>query len=144
MSTTDWKKSWTRVVEFPQKRTFIPHMPMPKAEESPIATLPAEDVNAGIIFQNGSSAPIDALVQTSSQSVSDSVSSAIGNVVSLQEGEVLLPSFIREGSDGLYADFETLRNPDDFHRFVDRTFASGAFFRGVDLEKLAFLCYGVP
>lgn len=68
--------------------------------------------------------------------------SAIGNAADLREGQVLLPGFIGRRDDGLFVDLTALDSRLPITEFVERVFASGARFAGLDYElflKLLFL-----
>ncbi|RTL57001.1 MAG: DUF342 domain-containing protein [Rhodocyclaceae bacterium] len=56
----------------------------------------------------------------------------VGDLVSLTEGQVLLPRFVLERPDGLYVDLSMLDSGQEFLQFADRTFTSGNLFAGVD------------
>lgn len=60
--------------------------------------------------------------------------SVIGNLTDLQEGEVLLPSFVRRGRDGMYVELSAIDSNTLFHGFVERVFSSGARFSGLDYD----------
>lgn len=60
--------------------------------------------------------------------------SVIGNLTELKEGEVLLPSFVRRGSDGLYVELNAIDSNELFRSFVERVFSSGAQFVGLDYD----------
>lgn len=56
-----------------------------------------------------------------------------GNMTDLQEGEILLPSFVTKKADGYYLDLSVLeKNPRAFYEFADRTFSSGAYLFKLD------------
>ena len=68
--------------------------------------------------------------------------SVIGNVADLREGQVLLPSFVSQREDGLYVDLLAIDSRSLIAQFVERVFAAGARFAGLDYElflKLVFL-----
>ncbi len=51
----------------------------------------------------------------------------------LDEGEILLPSFVSKKTDGYYLDLSVLeKNPRAFYEFADRTFSSGAYLFKLD------------
>ncbi|QSA97135.1 flagellar assembly protein A [Methylococcus sp. EFPC2] len=60
-------------------------------------------------------------------------SDVVGNLVDLDEGEILLPSFVLQKPEGLFVDLERLdETPQELWQFVTVTFASGAYFKGID------------
>lgn len=68
--------------------------------------------------------------------------SAIGNVADLREGQVLLPAFVGRRPDGLFIDLLAIDSRGLITEFVQRVFASGARFVGLDYDlflKLLFL-----
>lgn len=67
--------------------------------------------------------------------------SAIGNLADLQAGQVLLPSFIHRGDDGLYIDLPSLDSRAMLAQFAGRVFSSGARFRELDYETFVDLAY---
>jgi uncharacterized protein (DUF342 family) len=60
--------------------------------------------------------------------------SAIGNVVDLGEGQVLLPAWVGRRADGLYADAGAAAREGGFQPFVERAFDAGARFAGLDYD----------
>ena len=68
---------------------------------------------------------------------------AIGNVVSLDEGEVLLPDFIKHVDNGLVVNLSSMGDSEQLRRFVDRVFSSGACFVGLDCDALWRLLYPI-
>lgn len=57
---------------------------------------------------------------------------AIGDLVSLAEGQVLLPSFVSRRNDGLWVKLGALTTPGLLMEFVDRVFQGGTRFAGLD------------
>ena len=67
--------------------------------------------------------------------------SIIGDLATLQAGQVLLPSFVAKRGDGLYVDMSVLDSPGIFLHFVEGLFAAEACFADLDYElflKCAF------
>jgi uncharacterized protein (DUF342 family) len=64
------------------------------------------------------------------------MSSPVGNLVDLAEGQLLLPSFVVQ-RDNLYIDLSAIDSRELFLQFVERVFASGAYF--ADIEYPLFL-----
>ena len=58
--------------------------------------------------------------------------SVIGNVSSLDAGQVLLPAFVIKRSSGLYVDISALDSPELMQRFVERVFAENAIFTSLN------------
>lgn len=58
--------------------------------------------------------------------------SAIGDLASLAEGQVLLPGFVSRRNDGLWVDLGELTTPGLLIGFVDRVFQGGTRFAGLD------------
>jgi hypothetical protein len=56
----------------------------------------------------------------------------VGNLASLQAGQVLLPGFVVNRAEGIYVDVSALDSPDLLPRFVEQVFASDARFQGID------------
>jgi uncharacterized protein len=73
--------------------------------------------------------------------MSDAPIPAVGNVVDLQEGQVLLPSFVLRRADGLWVDISALDSPALFPQFVERVFSSGARFQQLDYALFSDLLY---
>lgn len=67
--------------------------------------------------------------------------SVVGSLTGLKEGEVLLPSFVRRGSDGLYADLSAIDSNALFRGFVERVFSAGARFSGLDYDVFRSLLF---
>ncbi len=70
-----------------------------------------------------------------------SETSAVGNVVDLGAGQVLLPGFIVRNADGLCVDLPALEAPGGVAQFVGRVFASGARFADLDYELFLNLIF---
>jgi uncharacterized protein (DUF342 family) len=67
--------------------------------------------------------------------------SVIGDLATLQPGQVLLPAFVVKRGDSLYLDLSALDSPGIFLHFVERLFATEACFADIDYDlflKLAF------
>lgn len=69
------------------------------------------------------------------------VLSSIGNVIGLDEGEVLLPDFVEIGADGLCVGLSSKGDAEQLRRFVDRVFSAGACFDRLDYDALSRLLY---
>lgn len=54
---------------------------------------------------------------------------------------LLLPSFLARHDDGLYVDISLLESAQNFQQFVDRVFASDAYFTGLDYPLFLKLLY---
>lgn len=67
--------------------------------------------------------------------------SAVGNLAELDAGQVLLPSFIVRRGDGLYIDVSAMDSPELFMSFVERVFAAGARFSGLDHDLFVKLLF---
>jgi hypothetical protein len=70
--------------------------------------------------------------------------SAIGNLADLQEGQLALSRFIVQRDAGLYVSLSRLESATDFSDFVNRVFASGLYFRGLDYPRFLSLLYDDP
>jgi uncharacterized protein (DUF342 family) len=70
--------------------------------------------------------------------------SAIGNLADLQEGQIALSRFIVQRDAGLYVSLSRLESATDFSDFVNRVFASGLYFRGLDYPRFLSLLYDDP
>lgn len=68
-------------------------------------------------------------------------SAAVGTITDLAEGQVLLPSYAEQRADGLWLNPELITNPAALAQFVDRVFAAGACFTGLDYPALCRLLY---
>jgi hypothetical protein len=66
---------------------------------------------------------------------------AVGNVVNLTEGQVLLPRFVLPHPDGLYVDLSMLDSGSEFSQFAGRVFESGNFFQDLDYPVFLKLLY---
>ena len=66
---------------------------------------------------------------------------AIGNLADLEAGQIALSRFIAQRTDGLYVQLARLESAADLAGFVDRVFASGLYFRGLDYAHLTALLY---
>lgn len=66
--------------------------------------------------------------------------SVVGNMTSLQEGEVLLSFFFVQRDDGLYVDLEKLEG-EGFRLLVERVFGAQAYFFELDYEAFNRLLY---
>jgi uncharacterized protein (DUF342 family) len=67
--------------------------------------------------------------------------SVIGDVATLQAGQVLLPAFVVKRGDGLYLDLSALDSPGIFLRFVERLFATEACFADLDYDLFLRLTF---
>lgn len=56
-------------------------------------------------------------------------------------GGLLLPGFLRRGDDGLYVEISMLESEQNFQLFVDRVFASNAYFLDLDYPLFLKLLY---
>ena len=65
----------------------------------------------------------------------------IGNLTDLKAGEILLPDFVAKRAEGLFVDPAGIGADDGFVRFVDRVFAVGAYFSGLDYPVFVRLLY---
>ncbi|MCX7166203.1 MAG: FapA family protein [Rhodocyclales bacterium] len=64
-----------------------------------------------------------------------------GTVADVAAGGIPLPDFIACGADGVLLDPAMLESPAQIQRFVDRVFAAGACFVGLDYAALSRLLY---
>lgn len=71
----------------------------------------------------------------------EATASAIGSVVDLVAGEILLPDFVFHDASGVQVDPEMLGSPTQMQRFVDRVFTAGAYFVGLDYAAFSRLLY---
>lgn len=71
----------------------------------------------------------------------EATSSAIGSVVDLVAGEILLPDFVFHDAGGVQVDPVTMGSPAQMQRFVDRVFTAGAYFVGLDYAAFSRLLY---
>ncbi|EXI90519.1 MAG: hypothetical protein AW11_00875 [Candidatus Accumulibacter regalis] len=71
----------------------------------------------------------------------DQPKSAIGNLADLEDGQIALSRYIVKRADGLFVTLSRLDSPVDFVDFVDRTFALGLYFRGLDYAQFQSLLY---
>lgn len=69
------------------------------------------------------------------------MSGVTGDLVSLAEGQVLLPSFVTTRPDGVWVDVSALDSPELFLRFVERVFGAGARFAGLDYDLFRNLLF---
>jgi len=67
--------------------------------------------------------------------------SAVGNIVDLEAGQILLPGFVTRRADGLWVDISALDSPALFTQFVERVFAAGARFQNLDYPLFLNLLY---
>lgn len=67
--------------------------------------------------------------------------SAVGDLTSLGEGQVLLPGFVTRRPDGLWVDVAALDSPGILLHFVERVFSAGARFVGLDHALLRNLLF---
>lgn len=67
--------------------------------------------------------------------------SAIGDVIGLDEGEILLPDFVAQGKEGLCVSLSSMGDVELLRRFVDRVFSAGACFTSLDYDALSRLLY---
>lgn len=72
------------------------------------------------------------------------VSSTIGNLADLKEGEVALPKFIVKNDEGLLVDLSRLDSSASFTLFVERVFSSGSRFSDLDYARFLELLYDYP
>jgi len=72
------------------------------------------------------------------------VSSTIGNLANLKEGEVALPKFIVKSDEGLLADLSRLDSSTSFALFSERVFSSGSCFSDLDYARFLELLYDYP
>ncbi|MCX8017027.1 MAG: FapA family protein [Rhodocyclaceae bacterium] len=68
--------------------------------------------------------------------------SAIGDLTDLDAGKVFLPGFIERRPDGLFLDPAVVARAGGFSQFVERVFAAGARFVGLDYALFQALLYG--
>lgn len=68
-------------------------------------------------------------------------SPAVGNLTTLAEGQVLLPRFVLERSDGLYVDLSMLDSGQEFIQFAERAFTSDNLFSNLDYPTFLKLLY---
>ena len=59
----------------------------------------------------------------------------------MMEAGLLLPGFLARGDDGLYVDISLLESIQNFQQFVDRVFASNAYFAELDYPLFLKLLY---
>lgn len=71
----------------------------------------------------------------------DETTGAVGNLATLSDGQVLLPSFISRRGDGLYLDLSAMDSPELFLRFVERVFVAGTRFAGLDYDLFGKLLF---
>lgn len=67
--------------------------------------------------------------------------SAIGSVANLVSGEILLPDFVVQDAGGVQVALALMGGPLQMQRFVDRVFAAGAYFVGLDYAAFSRLLY---
>lgn len=72
------------------------------------------------------------------------VSSTIGNLANLKEGEIALPKFIVKSDEGLLADLSRLDSSASFALFSERVFSSGSCFSDLDYARFLELLYDYP
>lgn len=68
---------------------------------------------------------------------------AVGNLADLKAGEVLLPAFVERREAGLFVDAALAAREAGFPPFVERVFAAGACFAGLDYAVFLNLLYGL-
>lgn len=68
---------------------------------------------------------------------------AVGNMTDLKTGEVLLPAFVERREAGLFVDAALAAREAGFPPFVERVFAAGACFAGLDYAVFLNLLYGL-
>lgn len=68
---------------------------------------------------------------------------AVGNLADLKAGEVLLPAFVERREAGLFVDAALAAREAGFPPFVERVFAAGACFVGLDYAVFLNLLYGL-
>lgn len=80
--------------------------------------------------------------QSSDQFAASTVGSdAIGNLASLAEGEILLPPFVSRSAGGICIDARNAGSAGVIAQFIDRVYASGAYFVDLDYGTLSALLY---
>jgi hypothetical protein len=72
------------------------------------------------------------------------VSSTIGNLADLKEGEIALPKCIVKCDEGLLADLSKLDSSASFALFAERVFSSGSYFSDLDYARFLELLYDYP
>jgi hypothetical protein len=87
------------------------------------------EIDPNTITQDASSAALQA-------------SGAVGNMVDLAAGEVLLPAFVELRAAGLFVDPERAAREGGFMPFAERVFAAGARFSGLDYTVFQYLLHG--
>lgn len=70
--------------------------------------------------------------------------SAIGNLADLEDGQIALSRYLVKRADGLYVALSRLDSAADFLDFVNRTIASGLYFRALDYAQFQSLLYDDP
>lgn len=66
---------------------------------------------------------------------------AVGDIATLADGQVLLPSFVVRRGDGLYVDISAMDSHELFLRFVERVFSAGTCFSGLDHDLFGKLLF---
>lgn len=66
---------------------------------------------------------------------------AIGTVADVAPGEIPLPDFVVRDAGGVHVAPGLVESPEQIQRFVDRVFAAGAYFAGLDHAALSRLLY---
>jgi len=67
--------------------------------------------------------------------------SVFGNIVELEEGQVLLPGFVSKSEDGYCIDLLAIDSRSIFAHFIERVYAAGARFVGLDYDLFLNLTY---
>lgn len=82
------------------------------------------------------------ITDSSTQSHADAPAEqpVIGNLANLQAGEILLPAFVSKRAEGLFVELSSV-DSDQFTRFIERVFAVGAYFPGLDYGVFTRLLY---
>lgn len=68
---------------------------------------------------------------------------AVGNLAEFKEGEVLLPAYVERRAEGLCVDPALAARDGGFTTFVERVFAAGARFAGLDYAVFLNLLHGL-